>query len=229
MHVRVSIAALLIAAAMSVQAADMQIAPTRLFFAPDERVKDITIGNPGERPLLVELQAFHWKTQSRVPADDVIISPPIAQIPAGESAVIRVGFRGSSSGRCEATYRLWVTEVPQKTAQGLPVQMRTRMDLPIFRANERGCEPRLLAAWDPVNRQLNINNEGTAHTLVQELLLRYAGGEVAVPVPTLGYVLPGSSRDFRVPADAGLDASSWLELVAQTPGETVNLIIKPRP
>ncbi len=229
MYARALLAMALYTAAASVNAADIQVAPTRLFFAPQERVKDLTISNPGQRPLLVELQAFHWKSDSREPAADVIISPPIMRIASGESAVARVGFRGVAPADCETTYRLWATEIPAETRPGQPVQIRSRMDLPIFRYTASDCEPKLQAVWLPATRQLRIDNLGNAHALVQKLRLRYSGGETEVRMTSLGYVLPGTQRQFKVPAVPGLDESPWLEALADTPGDTLTLIIKPRP
>ncbi len=221
--------ALVLFAISSAQAADMRVAPTRLFFAPNQRVQDITIGNPGQQPLLVELQAFHWTDQPPSAAEDVVISPPIAQIAGGDTAVVRVGFRGSPTAACETTYRLWVTEVPQETVRGEPVQMRTRMDLPIFRFSAKDCQPALQARWEPASKQIRVENSGTAHVLIQKLRLRYEGGEMPVAIPSLGYVLPGGSRTFTVPADNNLVGANWLDLIAQTSDATYTLVIKSRP
>lgn len=221
--------ALVFTAVATAQAADMRVAPTRLFFAPNQRVQDITIGNPGEQPLLVELQAFHWTDEPLSAAEEVVLSPPIVQIAGGDTAVVRVGFRGVPQGACETTYRLWVTEVPQETARGEPVQMRTRMDLPIFRFSAKDCQPALKAHWDTASKQIRVENAGTAHVLIQKLRLRHENGETPVAIPSLGYVLPGGSRTFAAPADDKLFEANWLDLVVQTSDATYTLVIKPRP
>ncbi len=211
------------------QAADMRVAPTRLFFAPEQRVQDVLIANPGGQPLLVELQAFHWSAAPLEPAEEVVLSPPIVQIPPGESAVVRVGFRGAKREACETSYRLWLTEVPQGPTPGKPVLLRTRMDLPIFRLQAKDCHADLHALLNAEQHQLNVENRGNAHALMQKLTLRHDRGETPVVMSSLGYVLPGEKREFPVPMNARLDQVRWLELVVETPDKSLTLPIKARP
>lgn len=204
------------------QPADMRVAPTKLRFDAEDRVQPLLIANPGESPILVELQAFQWSQadgrRELTKAPEVILSPPVAEIGAGSSVTVRVGFRHSPQVTvCESAYRLWLTEVPRSSTTS-PVRMRTRMDLPVFRQNSADCKPKLSAYLRPSTSDIVIRNDGSEHVLIQDIALQGALGEHAVPLPSLGYLLAGSAREFQVlmPEGKTLNGANFKQVLLGT-------------
>lgn len=205
---------------VSADAADLRVSPTRLEFAEGEAVRTLTINNPGPVPVLIETQAFTWlSTQDQgqlQPTKDLIVSPPIVEIPGQGQKQLRLGFRPASGARqsCELSYRLWVTEVPRAGTQPGPLRLRTRLSLPVFRQLDAGCEPQLGWSWD--SGSVVIHNHGDGYAQLQDLTLLTPGQRWPLDQPSLGYLLPGERWQIQLPGDWSQTDSDQLRLRAQS-------------
>lgn len=186
-------------------AADLRISPTRLGFAPHQTVQTLTLSNPGSAPLLVETAVFAWNAgqapDSLQPTSDLIVSPPIVDIPAQGQVQLRLGFRPTSlpANACELSYRLWVTEVPKVQQVQGPLRLRTRVSLPVFRQFAKNCDPQLAWSWRP--GQLELRNLGNGHAQLQDLMLVQNNTQWQLQTPKLGYLLPGEQWQLQLPKD----------------------------
>lgn len=184
-------------------AADLRVSPTRLNFAPGQAVQTLLLSNPGSTPLLVETAAFAWHESqaqsSLAPTPDLIVSPPIVEIPAQGQVQMRLGFRPGSlpADACELSYRLWVTEVPRAQQNQGPLRLRTRISLPVFRQLAQSCSPQLVWSWAP--GQVELRNQGNGHAQLQDLVLRDTQRQWQLQTPALGYLLPGEYWQLRLP------------------------------
>nr|MBV6630474.1 molecular chaperone [Oceanococcus sp. HetDA_MAG_MS8] len=210
--------AALLTATGAVQAADLRISPTRLGFTAQQTVQTLTLSNPGATPVLVETAAFDWATspKSLKATRDLIVSPPIVEVPPQGQVQLRIGFRPSSppQGVCELSYRLWVTEVLRAQQAQAPLRLRTRISLPVFRQVGVGCKPELTWSWSP--GQVELSNQGNGHAQLQELLLVDHRQQWRLQAPPLGYLLPGEQWQLRLPEDWRPDAQGKPVLRAQS-------------
>lgn len=213
-------AALIFAVIQAAGAADLRISPTRLAFAPDQSVQTLTLSNPGSTPLLVETAVFVWNSgqdqNSLHPTRDLIVSPPIFDIPAQGQVQLRLGFRPASlpANACELSYRLWVTEVPKGQQVQGPLRLRTRVSLPVFRQLAKNCRPQLAWSWTP--GQLELRNQGSGHAQLQDVMLVQNNTQWQLQTPQLGYLLPGEHWQLQLPEDWRPDRQNPPVLRAQS-------------
>ena len=192
--------------------------PVRLSLAKGRAASALTVQNQGGEPAVIQLEVMAWSqhegTDLLTPTRDLIATPPIFNLAAGGSQIVRVGLRGQApDGRREASYRLVMKEVPAPPppgAQGIRVALQ--ISLPVF------IEPATAMAslrWEARfadgELRLSVFNDGNLHTQVIGLALQDGGRQ---PDIKPAYVLPGQRRDWRFAADAPVDG--LLRLVART-------------
>ncbi len=191
-----------LAATSQLWAGGLQVSPLRLDFNPKQPIQQLWLGNTGEQSLVAQIELFKWTQldgrDQLLPNRDFLATPPIVEIPAGERRTIRVGYRQRNQTVCEAAYRIVVSEIPQPHQAGqAPIRFLTRMRLPLFSHQSDDCRPRL--EWERQDERLIVHNRGNGHSLIQSLRLEQAQATWPVKLPTLGYVLAGSRRQFTLP------------------------------
>ncbi len=212
-------AALLAFLPLPVLAASLTVAPTRVDLAGDDRAEAVTLRNNAADPVMVQVQTFAWEhgpaTAELTPTRDLIAVPPVFELPADGSQIIRVALRGPAQGARERAYRLLITEVPRGGGSGTGVRFALRLSLPVF-VTPAGAKPD--AVWSlrgrGAGRELVLRNDGTAHLQVRRIVLGGDGaGAAARVLDTPAYVLAGQEHAWPLPAAA---ASTDLQLEAET-------------
>lgn len=189
----------------------LQVSPIKLNFKPGVRVQELRLSNAGERPVVVEIKVLRWSQQDNeeklVASRDLLVTPPISEIAAGQRRSVRVGIRQRPDAACESSYRIEITEVAPKTQQrSAPVNFRTRMLLPAFVHNQTACKGKLDVRHQ--RGQMVLINSGNAHIQLHEASLIEGDKQWPVTLPKVGYLLSGSQYHWPLPADVNPSSAS---------------------
>lgn len=219
--------ALSLASTGAAAATTLSIAPTRLDLSPERPAAALTVRNDGQAPVLVQVETFAWRaspaTSDLEPTRDLLAVPPLLRLAPGEKQIVRVARRSGPLPRVEETYRVLVSEVPER-AQGSGVRLALRLSLPVFVTPPGArAEPR----WD-LRRQreglvLAVTNLGDAHLQVHRVRL-LAGGRVLPVDPAPAYVLAGQTHHWPLGA-LRLEGTSALGLRAETNLGEIDIIV----
>jgi fimbrial chaperone protein len=212
---RTPIIALLIAVAGAapVAASTFNIAPIRAELSAAHRTEALTIMNADDVPVIVQVRVVSWSQKSGAEQLDetreLLATPPVLQIPANGTQIVRVALRRDPDPSLELTYRVIFEEVPQaapKDFTGLRVALR--LSIPVFVAPAHG-KPNAQMAWESrwlPNGQLEIaaTNNGSGHLQITDFEAQFPGSLMPLRGVTSKYVLPGSRMSWTLtpPADA---------------------------
>lgn len=203
-------------------ASDLQVAPVSLEFAPGAQAEGIWLENTGHEPLYAQLRVFRWSQvqaeEKLEPSDELVVSPPIAQVAPGTRQFVRLVRTAGESVVGEHSYRVVVDELPApgtKPAKGL--RFLLRYSIPVFVLPD-GATPRR-AATGPTQTDLSqigatveeregkiwlsVTNHGRQRVRLSELALTNTqGSDIAVVPGLLGYVLSGERMQWPLTVSA---------------------------
>jgi fimbrial chaperone protein len=181
----------------------LQVMPVTLTVPYGAMTTTLMVTNEGDEPATIQLRTFAW-SQTRqddalTPSDVLMVSPPIVEVPAGQTQIVRLVLRKPASAE-EASYRVLVDEIPM-AATGTGVRIALRFSIPLFAESKADDEPHLTmriankngASW------LVVTNDGRAHQRLVNLKLALPGGDrVSIEHPGNPYILPGVTRWWRL-------------------------------
>lgn len=221
MHSRSFFAASIVAAFLggatlpgAAKAAAVVLWPVDPVIKAGETASALWIENKGSVPVTLQVRTLGWSQdkgdEAYAKQDDVVASPPIAQVAAGQRQLVRIIRRGQGSSTIEHSYRLLIDELPPavdpdkdgSSKAQLSVQMR--YSIPLFTYDVAESKPALTAHFEIQGgkRFVVIRNGGTKHARLVDLRLR-GGGHTATALPGLvGYVLAGSTMRWELPSTA---------------------------
>ena len=202
-------------------AATILLWPIDPWLAADAKATDLWIQNQGNSATTMQVRIVRWKQEDgheRYTAQqDVVASPPIVTIAAGSKQLIRLIKQASVPAGVEQAYRIIVDEIPQadvkaEPAIGLKLQMRYSIPLFVYGqgiptikegAHHAVVETRNLS-WRVTQAggqpALEVQNRGGVHVRLSQVALEQGGQKRTIAEGLLGYVLPGSSRSWPIPA-----------------------------
>lgn len=191
-------------------ATGLQVSPTIIEVPAARTAGGLTLANSGSRAVTAQARVFRW---SQVDGEDVLeptadlaISPPMLELAAGASQLVRV-IRLAPPPPDEASYRVIVDELPlddERSAGDASLRFVLRYSIPIFLApaDGRPTAPALHAQVVDAGgtRKLELQNLGNGRAQVAALAYAAPGGERVSIAPGLsGYVLPGQRRRWNLP------------------------------
>lgn len=204
--VRLLIAVCAAVIAPSAVAGSFDVNPIRVDLTGQSRSAAVTVRNSGDDPVVVQITVQAWSQDASkdvlTATNDVIVSPPIATIPAGQEQIVRIAMRRAPDAQRELSYRLFLQEVPPPPRpgfQGLVVALR--IGLPIFVQPRQGPGKADLV-WNldtgsPQALRLKLDNKGSAHIQISTIeLFRRSEKDAVAEFSGLAYVLPGQTRDW---------------------------------
>ena len=119
----------------------MGISPILVELSPKYRVASVTLTNPSAQAKTFQAQTLSWRqleaADQYAESGDLLVSPPIAQIGAGQAQVFRVVLRGAPPVQAENAYRLIledITDESERRKDEAVVHMVLRFSLPVFAA-----------------------------------------------------------------------------------------------
>lgn len=204
------------------------IAPT---IAAGVRTTALWLENRGASPVTLQIRVVEWTTVAYDDLlvdeqDDVIASPPVADIAPGHRQLVRLVRIGEPPIGREQAFRVIVDELPSlarraeaRSDPAFGVNLRLRYSLPLFvygdglvAAHQAAAPEHARVAtpeleWrivgDASERWLHVRNTGTGHARLSHV--RVTTDEVDAPLSAglLGYVLPGAERRWALPTDGG--------------------------
>ncbi|MDE2149377.1 MAG: molecular chaperone [Gammaproteobacteria bacterium] len=212
-------------AAANASAASFEVSPVRIQLSPAEPIGVLQISNDGDTPVTVQLEPKRW---SQTGGDDVyagtrdlLATPPIFTLPAAGTQLVRIGLRVAPPPASEASYRIFLQQVPAAPAPGFRgLQVLLRIGIPVFVKPGGPVQPRLQwTAHAGTGGKLLVaaQNLGSAH--VQVVSLSVSAGRSGKPLAQQSlsaYVLPGRRRQWTLKADPLPKAGTMLHLRAQT-------------
>jgi fimbrial chaperone protein len=210
-------------------ASTFNIAPIRVQLSAAHRTGVLTLTNADDQPVVVQVRLVAWSQQNGEERLDetreLLVTPPVLQIPANAAQVVRVALRRDPDPVRELSYRVIFEEVPQAApdmAVGLRVALR--LSVPIFVAPTQGT-PSADLAWEsrrlPDGKiEVAASNRGTGHVQVNGFELQLTGARDPLHAAGAQYVLPGSRMTWTLAPDGGADAFSS----AARPGQSVSVI-----
>jgi len=215
------------------QAADLQVTPVLVEFAPAQQAQALYLANSGQQPLQAQVRVLQWSQEDGQehlePTRDVIASPAIVEVGPGQRQIVRLIRLQPSPATRERSYRVLVDELPgaqRRDSTGL--QFLLRYSIPVFvqplgpvapgssAQSPEAVPPTDLAAvqarlqTDPDGRtRLLVRNEGSRRLRISHLAIADEAGASrrALGEGLLGYVLSGQQMswplDLPLPLPAG--------------------------
>lgn len=208
------------------QATGVQISPTRINLNSDQRVVALTLDNTSDRDISFQTELSEW-TQTEdgdhyEPTSDLLITPPIFTVSAGEQQILRIGLRRPPDRNRELSYRLFIQELPESTPEGFTgLKLVLRMSLPVFVAPPQASPDHALS-WrldhdDDDKPRLEVRNRGNAHAQITNLALQL--GDRRIEPGSMFYVLPDSRHHQPLPESVA--EHSDIEVSARVNGRPV--------
>ena len=186
-------------------AASLSVSPIRLDVPAPGSSASLTLRNEAALPINIQIRIFKWILKNGEDfyeqTDDVVATPPVATIPPGGSALVRIVRTGNGPVVGEEPYRLIVDEIPDANrVRNVGVNVSLRYAIPVFFLNGESSQAKV--AWsirtEGGKRMLIATNTGDKSSRIANLRLDktvlYAG--------LAGYVLGHSTRMWPLPAKA---------------------------
>jgi fimbrial chaperone protein len=196
--------------------------PVDPVMAPGEKATALWIENRGREPVALQIRSFAWSQSGGEDQydrqDEVVTSPPIATVQPGQRQLVRVIRRTVGPAPAEHSYRLLVDELPppldaaRADAASARLMVQMRYSIPLFTYDVQpadAAKPQLQARTVIVEgrRYAEFRNSGARHARLVDLRVVRGARSVTATAGLLGYVLPGSTMRWPLPADAPADGN----------------------
>ncbi|MES2259154.1 MAG: fimbria/pilus periplasmic chaperone [Pseudomonadota bacterium] len=203
-------------------AANLQISPVAIHLRGEQKAASVTLQNMGTEAVYGQVRVYEWDQSLAedvlTPTRQVIASPPIVEVAPGGSQVIRLVRTGPGTAG-ETSYRVLIDEIAKEgEAASTGVDFRLRYSVPLFvlPAGEAGNAN---LSWRIYRKDaywmLGIANSGQLHAQIGAMVfVNHAGKEFEVSKGLFGYVLPGKTREWRLPLDGGADLAGAVSIKA---------------
>lgn len=193
----------------SVNAASLSVSPILVEVGGGASAATVTLRNLEARPINAQVRIFRWTQDlgqdQLVPAADVVASPPIVTIAAGEDYTVRVRRIAAGEPAGEEAYRVVVDELPNPNRQrNGTVAVVLRYLIPTFFISDDASQPRL--KWSLTNpgtgTMLRARNDGDKRIQILDLGIQSSARTTWIGKGLAGYVLGHSDRVWSVPDKA---------------------------
>lgn len=196
-------------------AGSLRVSPVRIHLEPGA-TETLEFRNEGDEAVAVELVARAWSQGADgadlyAPTSELVFYPKIAEVGPGEVRVVRLTHPAASER--EASYRLYLRQIPVTRETGGGVAVLLGMSFPVF-VGSGSLRPDAVLERAALARgrvSVPIRNRGGAHVRVNEVVVESWGAE-AEPLSSVRiagwYVLPGALRTFEAELPAAACARS---------------------
>ena len=200
------------------------VTPLSAALGPGEMTASFTVSNPDSVERVVQLEISRWQhgdggNDVLTKTSDWIVSPPVIQIPALGSRVVRIGLRRRVPATEEVSYRLVLSEVrPHTDRSGLGVAVNTHVSLPVFIVpiTESKKKPEWSASRDAASHiVVTLKNAGPTHVHLSFFTLRDPSGKT-LETSAPSYVFSGETRTWTLVLDKSVPDPRNLIVEAHT-------------
>ena len=205
------------------EAASLRVAPVILDLSGPTATSNVRLWNDGGKPVNVQIRIFRWAQEGGkdiyLPADDVVVSPPMTTLKPGAENIVRVVRTTKKSPRSEECYRLIVDELPPSGGRKAGVVMLVvRQSIPVFFAPADIADA--VPNWN-VRRvkggyEVSVSNGGGKRLKVSNLTLRDGSVVIGRHDGLVGYVLGRSDARWFVPSTGSNRKGSTITVKAQS-------------
>jgi fimbrial chaperone protein len=186
----------------------------------------ISLSDTAKAPMRLQAELLRWNQNLHgedvvSPGDDLLVTPPIADLQPGDTQLFRVALRGARSTPDEIAYRLILEDIAEPSASasdttlpgGTAINFRMRYDLPVMvaptgkiinamrwkacQSSNQSARPNLAEAC------IRLNNAGNRRVKVQTLTLAGDGWQQALALKDGINVLAGAEREWRISLQPG--------------------------
>lgn len=193
-------------------AGTLLVSPIRVHLSAESPTAVLSVRNQGDQEKLIQLEVVHWFQQDGhdryETATNILATPPVFRLPAGESQLIRLGLRDVPQNRSEEAYRIFVREVPEQGATQQPLRLALRLGIPIFVAPAVKSQ---LTAKDGLQWSLTeaaqgrvtlqAQNQSDFHIQLHNIKLQQ-GGTTLKMLQGMKYLLPGQQFSWNIEPDS---------------------------
>ncbi len=184
------------------------ISPVLIELSPAQRVVSVTISNPSEQAMNFQVETLTWSQPGGAnhfePTEDLLVAPPIAEIPPQASQIFRVTLRRPLSGTAEQAYRLVLEDVSEAlNPEPGVVAIRFRHNLPVYVTppGETKAAPRWSRCTAAAGKGcVRLDNDGNRRIRVSELTVAGQGWQQKIPG---GAVLAGAWKQWSFDLASG--------------------------
>lgn len=231
------------------EAAGVTISPVVLEIDSPRKAIAVTVTNNGDRPVTFQTEAMAWLqvngADHHEPTEDLLVVPPMVEVPARSSQIFRVMLRTRAPSPVERTYRVMledITEAQAASSGQASVAFKLTHNLPLLIAPAgkvvnairwKPCPPTVALAPAPVvapakpqatrGREacVRLLNAGNRRVKVQTLTLAGDGWQQALALKEGENLLAGSERAWRVPLASSQTGAPLGVQVQTVRGETL--------
>lgn len=229
------------------ESASVTISPVVLEIASPRKAIAVTVTNNGDRPVTFQTEAMVWQQQvngadHNEPTEDLLVVPPMFEVPAQASQIFRVMLRSPAPSPVERTYRVMLEDITEEQAAGsgqASVTFKLTHSLPVLIAPSgkvanalrwRPCPPEAASAPAISPRSPSVRtaeacvrllNAGNRRVKVLTLTLSGDNWQQAMSLKDGVNVLAGSEREWRMPLQAGQTGALRGVQVLTARGETL--------
>lgn len=189
-----------------------ELRPVRVELTHPQDIGSVEIGNRWTAPITIQAEVRSWSQETgRSVYEDseaLLVSPPMFVIEPGERQIVRIGLRQPAESDEEQAFRIFFTELPtardDRPSTTTGVDFSLRIAIPVFVAPQLQREPPLQGVakpWNSDDYKLSLTNPGNVHVQIRQI--RCQGTPRNMPPlgqGVLGYLLPGATRQFTLPA-----------------------------
>jgi fimbrial chaperone protein len=209
-------------AAADAAAASFLVNPTRVSLSSEQRVIALKVTNNGTQPVRVQAQPTRWLLKDNedqyLSTDELLVNPPLFGLEVGATQIVRVGLRNARAKDREATYRLFLTEVPGPVGPDFKgLTMTLRLGIPIFVLPAQRLSPELEGQITAIGEglQLTVSNSGSAHARLIEAVFSDANAQELGRMPLARDVLPGQHRSIPIVPAPALRAATHAHILTE--------------
>ena len=204
-------------------AASLQVAPTLLQVAAPGAATTVTLRNTGAAPIATQIRVFRWIQENGIerlePTEDVVASPPAADLRPGQDYVVRVVRLTKNPVAGEEAYRVLIDELPEASRSPRTVNFVVRHALPAFFDALGSSAPE--AAWQVTQKgrtvSLTATNSGDRRVRLASVKIAYGANTVTFGPGLAGYALGHSMMSWTAPASSpGLSPGAKVTITGQT-------------
>jgi fimbrial chaperone protein len=209
-------------------ASSFSVTPVRVELSSGKLTSVVKVNNASDESLMMQVSVLRWTTDGEKniysPVDDILLNPPVFNVPAHATQVLRLGLRKFKGAPDEQAYRLIVAEVPGPLPVGF-VGLRTivRVSIPIFITLPAAIAQLSWEAKRDAAGALIVTavNQGHAHMQIRGMDL-VGGQSTERQNKTLNdYLLPGQKHEWKFD-EPQLRESLQIDLTAKTDTEDVH-------
>ncbi|EPG40840.1 fimbrial chaperone [Acinetobacter colistiniresistens] len=196
----------------------------------NEKAAAVWLQNTGKSDAMVQIRVFKWNQNNQQDAYDeqteIIPSPPVARIKAGEKHMLRLTKAATVVDGKEQAYRIIVDELPVKLnpdadKEASKVSFQMRYSIPLFaygkglgsglteasqKTNLKNPLAKPVLSWWVKNNaqgkpELYIKNSGLKFSRLSGIKLSPASQQMALGNAAFGYILAQSTMKFDLDAN----------------------------